>query len=532
MTDFRQAHTLAELSNILRRATGRQGEGARSIRRRRGCAPTMLEWVAGQGSDLQWLGGSQRDRFAGAFRRCMEKALGDAFWDSNHTTQYGLSARDPREELGTAAPPAAVDDPEEALARTRPATFAELAGLVKKAAERGGPDRFRSSSHKMKTGRRAALEAPTFEQWAIKCGVRLTHLSRKMVSRASRAYTDLLEGYLREWFREGEGHRRGDHRASLPASGRLKVGERFRRSRKGGDGADVLRAWLQGRFVDFDESVFDTFLQVFPRPDPAPIIELATTTWETSPAKDGRVFRNFLRFLRRAAAVVQAMHAKPSLTLAQADDYVFHGFNKAYEIVQRLATDKGAGTIDAFAFAAALPTMPGLIDTSAEDLRRVADDVRARHVGADLTQEQVLQEVARRVQYAGVVAGTPGGPYPLKDAVHNALRGARADIAEAMATGRGQAAPGAYTQPGGVPAGAAHDVLHDLRRKYFGLQSTRDMVDRAVRQGVEPWNPRGNTWVVQDGYGGGHLATTTTGTDGLVRAVVNEVVAQNTRVRA
>ena len=531
MGNIRDARDLGELGDALRAALTRDGRRVRPEReasRGFAAAPTMGEWAAAQGVGLERLSTSDRERLSAAFRRCMERALGDAFWDSNHTAQYNLPVREPPSVLGVEAAPIPTRDVERVLRDAPPTTFEELAAVLKGASERGGEDRYRPKSHKSKTGRRAALQAPTFEQWAIKCGLRLSHLSRLAVTEAEAVYADLLEQYLHKWF-GGRGKRaRGAQglrlapRTGFGGTGRARVSTR--RGSRAATG-ELLATWLRGRFVDYDDALTQRFLDIFPRPDSSRIIELAETTWQTEPDVSGArepKFRNFTRFLNRAAAVVQAMRAKPGLTMAAANDWVFNEFNRAYEIVQRLARDKGAGTLDPIVFAATLARMPAIVGTEVERLQGIANEIRSRYVGVDLSQTELFEQVVRRVQLGAKVGATDGA---LNEVVRTAKKQAEGRRAGEKLRGKRHKVDGVYTQPGGVAGAAPGDALYAMRDNRFGLRSTRDLVDRKIRKGTEPWNPRGTAWVRDEPYGEGRLTRDVNPKDELVRAVVDEIVA-------
>ena len=521
MADFRGAHDLGELADVLHRVFTTRGRRPRDrgARRGRGQAPTMVEWVAGQGLDLAWLLPAQQDSFRTAFRRCMERALGDAFWDSNHTALYKLPSRGPPPELGVGAQP---DEEGDALGRLRsapPRSFVELAGLLKGAAgKKRAPteEMYQAASHKKKTGRRTALHSPTLEQWAITCKVPITRLTRPVVAAADRVYLDLLDAYLTPWFGDRSSAPRGQDnpgpktQGQAQAHGQTQAGTRAHQ-------AD-LSNWLKAKFSDFDEDYMGHFTSLFPGADAAGVIDLAAL-WDTK-QPDGK-YSNFKRFLRRSAAVLAAM--KGGLSLPAANDWVFNELNPAYDAVAALVKEKGGGALDPLEFAAEVETMPLLLKTSPPDLRRILDDVRARNVGVDLSTRTTLQQVARRVQM-GRGAGVQGDP--LQEVVRRAVEGAGADAAERALGITGAAGGDAYSKPGTHFGGGGTDTLHALRHKRFGQQSTRDMIDRAVRMGSEPWAPQGTTWVVPDGHGGGAAANAVTNMDGLVRDVVNQLVHQ------
>lgn len=526
MTSFRGAQDLGELAEALRGALAGRGRPVRAhaVRRGKGQAPTMGEWVAGQGLDAAWLTPGQQESFGSAFRRCMERALGDAFWDSNHTRMYGLPSRPPTPELGVDSEPIQSGNVLGRLRTSPPRSFVELAGLLKGAAassNRAPTDRlYRAASHKKKTGRRSALRSPSFEQWAITCGVPITRLTRHVVAAAEKVYVDLLDAYLEPWF----GDRRAIHEHEAPRGARegggggAKPGPAAATGRAAKAHESLLQDWLRARFADFDEDYMGRFTALFPAADAARVIDLAAL-WDTK-QPDGR-YSNFKRFLRRSAAVLAAMKAG-GLSLPAANDWVFNELNAAYDAIAALVAEKGRGTLDPLEFAAEVEAMPMLLKTSPADLKRILEDVKARNVGSDLDMRETLQQVARRVQM-GRGAGVQGDP--LHEIVRRAVGDAGAQAAEHALGVRGGGGGDAYSKPG-THHGGGTDTLHALRHKHFGQQSTKDMVARAIRMGSEPWTPQGTTWVVPDGHGGGAAANAVTNMDGLVRDVVNQLVHQ------
>ena len=529
MSEFRKAENLGQLADKLKTALGARGRrrrGPRAVTRHKGQAPTMAEWAASHGLDVAWLDASQQDGFASAFRRCMESALGDAFWDSNHTTLYNLPHHhDCPAALGGNAHPVAIGgrDAVEMLRRSPPGTFADLAGILKGAAEAkaGGEEGlYRPTSHKSKSGNRTALQAPTFEQWAIKCGIRLTKVPATAIAAARPVFLRLMDAYLKPWF--GKRHAQLGEAGGVQSQTRAVGGSsRGAAGRRGAaPGSDKLADWLKAKFVDYDPEYMHTFLQHFPTTDPAAVIQFAATWDQKDP--EGK-YSNFKRFLRRAGATFAAAKAG-NLPLPQAQDWVFLELNPAFEAVAALVKEKGGGVLEPLQFAAEIEVMPMLLKTTRQDLKQILDDVRARNLGTDLPVANLLQQVARRVQM-GRGPGTQ--PKPLQDLVQGALRDAAAGAAE-RALGLGGAGRDPYSKPAGGGYGGGQDTLHALRNQQFKLQSTKEMVDRAIRLGSEPQAQRGTTWVLADGHGGGEAANHATNMDGLVRDIVNQIVAEQT----
>lgn len=502
-------------------------------------APDKSEWSAHEGIDVLQLesrGIYSPDSDNATYSRLLEARLNEDFWPSNNTAQLGLPSMEPLPELGLNEQPLSAGELPSSISRylsqTPPNSLRALAALLLGGVARAKSrdpnkrpkDSFEPNSRKTKTGRRDYAKVPTFQQWATRAGIKLTWLSNNAVQEATKVFNRLLEEILVVSFwprhRSDERRRAGVDKAvpildrqtrAAPTEDRVvrpgSVTLDARRNPREETLADLqapradgsktgelgkVTLWLEQSFIDYDPTIMKTYLQRFPRTTLTNVLDVARNMWRQADGRRGEgKYVNFQRFLHRLSAVDTLKTMRPQWSSDELQNYVYFELNHVFAAIAAGCQTVCSKALDPYDLISKLPSMPVVLEMNSAELASAVNRVItvATRAAQAVSTSQYLEAIAAAVRQGGATREQQDNVMALV----KELQGAE--------LAKPKEAP--YMAP--PPMGTGGDTLYALQNQKFGLKSTQEMVQNAVRKGLDPPPVEGPGWVVPSGVGGGDI---------------------------